>query len=597
MSGAICTGERWELDPNPVTECSVLCEGVCQRLGDCGIAWARDCPALCEMAYLCPGESPGQDLAVCTSEDERLSGLDCAELCSAVTEGGDSAAFGVDCDFILHSLAGGAKLPRSRPGAGLAWAGDMKKQTQVGWPSLWRYALLGCLGGMALACSAGAQKPAIATVLDNDERRHESFEATLQVLDENPDYVDELFAVVLRHPKTLDRLLAVTAHELERDEFARFAAKRLVGSPAGLKQTLIASLDEASDDPAALLPCPKPWVHGRSFRPSSSSNRMRPCAERSAHCCSKCARIRRRALRLAAIAENSDSMAEILAPNPNVVRALLKAFVKVGIRKGEKEISALAKALESKPRIRPPTAFEAAGNLGFGVPLNRAEAMPMKKSSRKLGLSSCFAIALVARTSCGGDSDGDAGTSAAGPNRPPEQTGSVCEVDSECFPEVVEGELLGEALCLTRVRNGYCTHTCEVDTDCCAVEGECKTTLPQVCSPFESAPNKMCLLSCEDADVEGDPDAEDANDFCQRNASWDFSCRSSGGGSENRKVCMPTDCGVGAACAADADCGDLSCVLGVTSGYCSQRDCVVNADCPGDSLCVTSGDNSYCYKS
>ena len=221
----------------------------------------------------------------------------------------------------------------------------------------------------------------------------------------------------------------------------------------------------------------------------------------------------------------------------------------------------------------------------------------MMKSSRTLGLVAGVAIGLFATTSCGGDSDeGNSGNTAGTTSRPLEQVGAVCEVDTECFPDVAEGELLGEPRCLTRVRSGYCTHLCETDSDCCAVAGECKSTLPQVCSPFESAEGKMCLLSCEDADVEGDPEAEDANDFCQRNASWDFSCRSSGGGSENRKVCMPTDCGVGAACANDDDCNGLSCVLSVGGGYCSQKDCTVNDDCPGDSLCVTAGDTSYCAK-
>lgn len=237
-------------------------------------------------------------------------------------------------------------------------------------------------------------------------------------------------------------------------------------------------------------------------------------------------------------------------------------------------------------------------NSSLTSPLTWPETLAMTKSFTKLGLLGCLAL-LAAAASCSGNSEGDkgSGSTAGTMNRPPEQTGAVCESDSQCFPDVAEGELMGEALCLTRVHAGYCTHSCEADTDCCAVPGECKTDLPQVCSPFESAEGKMCLLSCEKDDVARDADAEDENDFCQRNVASDFICRSSGGGSENRKVCMPADCGVGAACSDDADCGDLTCVRGTGSGYCTQADCTVNDDCPGDSLCVKSGDTAHCYKS
>jgi hypothetical protein len=58
------------------------------------------------------------------------------------------------------------------------------------------------IAGVLLGCSAGAQKPAISTALANDEMRAETFEATLRALDENPAYVDELFAASLHHPVT-----------------------------------------------------------------------------------------------------------------------------------------------------------------------------------------------------------------------------------------------------------------------------------------------------------------------------------------------------------------------------------------------------------
>src|SRR5215217_7095403 len=113
-----------------------------------------------------------------------------------------------------------------------------------------RHVIALCL--LALGCSARVQKPALDTAFANDAMRAETFEATLRALDEHPEYVDELFLATLAHPVTLDRFLRATARELERDEFARFTAERLVAEPKGLKRTLIAVLDEASDDPPAL---------------------------------------------------------------------------------------------------------------------------------------------------------------------------------------------------------------------------------------------------------------------------------------------------------------------------------------------------------
>ena len=112
---------------------------------------------------------------------------------------------------------------------------------------------------------------------------------------------------------------------------------------------------------------------------------------------------------------------------------------------------------------------------------------------------------------------------------------------------------------------------------------------------------KMCFLSCEGSDLlaaDGSNTGDiDEQEFCQREASSDFICRSSGGGSENRKVCVPGDCGVGADCLADADCGtDLECVDEFAGGYCGRGDCVGDAECPGESVCVEHGGGTYCLK-
>jgi hypothetical protein len=69
------------------------------------------------------------------------------------------------------------------------------------------------------------------------------------------------------------------------------------------------------------------------------------------------------------------------------------------------------------------------------------------------------------------------------------------------------------------------------------VAGECSDGRPQLCGPFESTGQQYCFLSCEAAVVtaSGLSDAM----FCATYAAADFNCRSTGGGSQNRKICAP----------------------------------------------------------
>jgi hypothetical protein len=130
-----------------------------------------------------------------------------------------------------------------------------------------------------------------------------------------------------------------------------------------------------------------------------------------------------------------------------------------------------------------------------------------------------LSIMMLALLACGCDDDDD-----------DDGVGSSCESALECYGDI-EGEVEGEALCLDRVEGGYCTHLCVDDDDCCAVEGECPNGKEQVCAPFESTNMRMCFLSCEGED--------DGDAYCDRWAHVGFTCRSTGGGSENRKVCVP----------------------------------------------------------
>jgi hypothetical protein len=161
--------------------------------------------------------------------------------------------------------------------------------------------------------------------------------------------------------------------------------------------------------------------------------------------------------------------------------------------------------------------------------------MPYSSAKSAFGLPAralaLAALGLIAGAlpGCGDDDDGDGG---------PTNTGQACQSVDQCYPGIMQDTLLGEAECLDRVEGGYCTHHCTEDSDCCAVPGECPGDRNQVCGPFESTGEMYCFLSCEDEDLEA-AKVTDADAYCQTYVSAAFHCRSTGGGSQNRKVCVP----------------------------------------------------------
>ena len=236
---------------------------------------------------------------------------------------------------------------------------------------------------------------------------------------------------------------------------------------------------------------------------------------------------------------------------------------------------------------------------------------------RLLHLAIATISTCVIVLACAGDEDRRRGSAdgTGDPGLPPrgyENTGQACASPSECYPNVDPADLGGDVQCMDRVTDGYCTHLCTTDADCCAIDGECDTDLAQVCGPFESTGQNFCFLSCEDADVaEGKrlsasdeyippAGADDATEFCRRWAGIEFVCRSTGGGRDNRKVCVPgggsctnyaaqddackgclvdSCCAEAAACDADPACRDLvACRRGCTTAAC-EDDC--DAQHPG----------------
>jgi len=165
-----------------------------------------------------------------------------------------------------------------------------------------------------------------------------------------------------------------------------------------------------------------------------------------------------------------------------------------------------------------------------------------------VGVASLVVLACSSSSSSSnGAASGDAGNGTGSQ----ELAGQTCMAATDCYPGLDAGTLAGAVQCLTKVPQGYCTHLCTKDSDCCATSGECKTGLKQVCAPFESTGMMMCFLSCETADVStgiatggaydgGATEAGSVADaYCQSYASSAFTCRSTGGGKNNRQICAP----------------------------------------------------------
>jgi hypothetical protein len=98
---------------------------------------------------------------------------------------------------------------------------------------------------LAACNSIGLKSAVIAKTTRGDEQRRETFEATLRVLDEHPEYVDEFFALAQEHPATLDRFIGNAAGHLDQKPLAKLTAGHLVENPKGLQEILEQTLDAA----------------------------------------------------------------------------------------------------------------------------------------------------------------------------------------------------------------------------------------------------------------------------------------------------------------------------------------------------------------
>ena len=110
--------------------------------------------------------------------------------------------------------------------------------------------------------------------------------------------------------------------------------------------------------------------------------------------------------------------------------------------------------------------------------------------------------------------------SACGGNRAADELYLDCDQPDDCdVPDDVEAE------CLDKSGEGFCTWECTSDPECDEADDE---DFDFVCASFENNALQYCFPACNE-------DAEEAEDECPPS----MTCRSTGGGYNNRKVCFP----------------------------------------------------------
>jgi hypothetical protein len=98
-----------------------------------------------------------------------------------------------------------------------------------------------------------------------------------------------------------------------------------------------------------------------------------------------------------------------------------------------------------------------------------------------------------------------------------------CDDAKQCEDVVPDG---ADAECVETSGEGFCSWQCVVDDDC---DGDHDDDHDFVCASFESNPATYCFPSC----------AGDGTDSSGGACPEGYTCRSTGGGDANEKVCYP----------------------------------------------------------
>jgi len=104
---------------------------------------------------------------------------------------------------------------------------------------------------VSTACATSTKSSLIEKTVHDDQRRHEIFEATLEMLDRNPAYVDEFFEMTRKHHATLERFTVNETRALKDPKLARLNALYLRDQPEALQEVMEQILEHSDNRPGA----------------------------------------------------------------------------------------------------------------------------------------------------------------------------------------------------------------------------------------------------------------------------------------------------------------------------------------------------------
>jgi hypothetical protein len=193
------------------------------------------------------------------------------------------------------------------------------------------------------ACSHGAPSPKTAqTGLDvlTDEQRTQTFESTASALDSRPEYVDEFYRIVRKHPETFRRFLANTARDLRERDLSSMTVAEILPYADSYQSMLEVTLDQTNQKPDAADVLAKVMVEKRAEVADMLTNRpaqLTPVTEAILQAGAKKPNARG-ALR-EAMEATSGPVAHIIVEDPDTVGKLMKAMLDAGVTRSVLEHS------------------------------------------------------------------------------------------------------------------------------------------------------------------------------------------------------------------------------------------------------------------